>query len=64
MLINTSANAIGKIKEIDLNKNGSIDRLIVKYKGDKNKYSVRPDRDDIQVIQIVGLWEIIKWYFL
>ena len=64
MLINTSANAIGMIKGIDLDIDGNVDRLIVKYKGDRVKYSVRPDRDDIQIIKITGLWEIIKWYLL
>lgn len=62
MLINTSANAIGAVKEIELSKDGNVDRLIVKYKGDRTKYSLRPDKDDIQIIQIVGLWEIMKWH--
>lgn len=35
ILINIDANAMGKVKQIHLDKYGNVDRLYVKYKGDR-----------------------------
>lgn len=61
ILINVDANAIGKVKEINLNQNGTVDSLIVKYKGDRAKYLLRPNKDNFQLIKLKGIWNIIKW---
>ena len=64
VLINTAANAIGRVKRILLNQDGTVDRIHVKYKGDKQIYSLRPKHDGFQIIKIEGLWNIVKWHIL
>ncbi len=63
LVINEDNNQTAKVLKIYLNKDCTVRSLKIKYKNDKNKYVLKANKDNFTIIELRGLKNIIKnWY--